>query len=211
MIVSSDSIPYQEKSNLQNKVCIYHSEVSCQQYIWVMAYLLTWILSFICNHLHLQQVKSRLYQLKLLEKSPKYIILYLPLVTPLVALHPCHSFISLLWQHRPSDPIAENYKTVSIKEILTTFRRNFHAYFVLVYFSIIWTLPSEHRDNSPKADPLSYGFICHLLSTKFGRQKEKKKQLKNALNQQAKPGILKSEVRIGSTVFGLIFWGHISL
>ena len=36
------------------------------------------------------------FQLKLLEESPKYMILCLPLVTPLVALHPCHSFTSLL-------------------------------------------------------------------------------------------------------------------
>lgn len=29
-----------------------------------------------------------------------------PFSSPLVALHPCHSFTSLLWQHRPSEPIA---------------------------------------------------------------------------------------------------------
>lgn len=49
------------------------------------------------------------FQLKFTGEPLKY-ILSLPLVTPLVALHPCHSFTSLLWQHRPSDPIAEDDK-----------------------------------------------------------------------------------------------------
>lgn len=77
---------------------------------------------------------KRALQLELLEKSPKYIILYLPLVTPLVALHPCHSFTSLLWQHKPSDPIAENDKKVLVTETASlTSLRNFHGYLLLVY------------------------------------------------------------------------------
>lgn len=56
------------------------------------------------------------FQLKFTGKPLKY-ILSLPLVTPLVALHPCHSFTSLLWQHRPSDPIAEDDKKALVSEI----------------------------------------------------------------------------------------------